>query len=372
MKKRVFFSWAVLVSMIMLFATTVAEGVDMHEGEWEYTSEVVMEGIPFSVPPTTMRQCLSKKDLVPKTDNDKDCVVKNQQTSGNTVRWTIICKDSDGTSEGKGVITYSGNSYKGTIKMTATDKGGSTEQMTMRLTGRYLGPCSKETMAAEEAREKQIKEAEKAGKAAMAKYQKDREESRRKAEAIIAKVKVPNEDRDACVFDTESPKNNKECDSIMGELNLRLGTWKVEKETAAKTGINKKEAFYMVMEPESGEGFLSPGQPLPKHIPLFGCEHDKIVFKRSGNRITWRHKCDYPNKREITGGIVFNGNSYEGGIIETLYSGKEITTMYTHLSGKLVKEGRSFSRAYTSDRDVSDRAKDADNPIRSIKKLFGW
>ncbi len=31
-EKEGFFSWAVLVSMIMLFATTVAEGVDMHEG----------------------------------------------------------------------------------------------------------------------------------------------------------------------------------------------------------------------------------------------------------------------------------------------------------------------------------------------------
>lgn len=375
----------VLLCASFLPAASASEALDMQEGEWEFTTEMTMEGMPFSIPPTKDRQCLTKKDLVPKGEEDKDrnCVVKDQQVSGNTVKWTVICKDKDGTSEGKGTITYSGSNYKGTMKMTQTDKRGNAETMTMKLSGRYLGPCSKETLAAQRERERQISEAEKTGQEAMAKYKKDAEESRRKAEAIIAKVKIPAEDRNACVYNLESPDRNRECDSVMGALNLKGGTWKVEKETATKSAVDKQNSLFMVGDLTSEESYLSPEKPFPRHISFAGCEGEKITVKRSGNKFTWKHKCDYPGKgkttKEIKGGITFNGNSYEGGIIETLYAGKETTTYYTRLAGKLVKEGRSYTaekRSYTSsDRQetVSDKAKDAsDNPVKSIKKLFGW
>jgi len=35
--------------------------------------------------------------------------------SGNKVTWQTVCTDKDGTTEGEGEITYSGNSYQGTM-----------------------------------------------------------------------------------------------------------------------------------------------------------------------------------------------------------------------------------------------------------------
>lgn len=145
MKRRNFFRIfrTVFFCTTILLTASASEGLDMREGEWEHTAEMVMEGMPFLIPPTKIRVCLTKKDPVPVSEEDKDCIVKDHTISGNTVRWSVICKDKDGTSEGKGAITYSGSSYKGTIKMTMTDKKGATEQMTFKLSGKYLGPCTK-------------------------------------------------------------------------------------------------------------------------------------------------------------------------------------------------------------------------------------
>jgi hypothetical protein len=130
---------------------------------------------------------------------------------------------------------------------------------------------------------------------------------------------------------------------------------------------------------ESEERVLKPQYPPVMHISSVGCGGEKIAIKRGKDNLTWRHKCDYPDSgegkitREIKGGIVFNGDSYDGGIIETVFSGKHhATTTYTKLTGKLLGD-RAYTvprRAYTPS-DRSDKAKDAVNPVRSIKKLFG-
>lgn len=385
MKRRKFFRifGVVLVCAAILLTASASEGMDMQEGEWEHTAEMVMEGMPSLMPPTKTHGCLTKKDLVPEGKKDKDCMVKDQKMSGNTVRWTVICKDKDGTSEGKGVITYSGSSYKGTIKMTVTDKKGSTESMTMKMSGKYLGPCTKETIAAKKERERQVSEAKKKGEQAhkqadkmMAKQQQTQKDERRNAEALIAKVKVPKEDKNACVF--------KECERAMGELNLKEGIWKIEKQSASKTKDSIGQNIFSLGKSESTESRLSPEVPLG--IRIGECTGKETVIKRSGNKLTWNYKCDYSqgdlkNTKAVKGGITFNGNSFDGGAIETSYAktnGMETTTTtYTKLSGTVLK-GRAYTsqkRSYTSSgrETASDKVKEGiDNPVKSIKKIFNW
>lgn len=133
----------VLISAVIMLSAAGLEAVNMQEGEWETVTEMVMEGMPFPMPPTKMNTCITKKDMIPRSENDKNCTFKDQQISGNIVRWHVVCKDSEGTSDGRGEITYSGKSYKGTIKMTVTDKKGASSRMTMKMSGKHLGPCSK-------------------------------------------------------------------------------------------------------------------------------------------------------------------------------------------------------------------------------------
>ncbi len=138
---------AAVVSFGFVPSLSAAE-VNMQEGNWETTMEMKMEGMPFPMPPVTSKvtQCITKKDLVPKTaKKDQKCDVKEQKITGNKVTWKMICVDKNGTMEGQGEITYAGNSYQGTVKnkMIKKDKPGQAMTSTMKMNGRRLGACTK-------------------------------------------------------------------------------------------------------------------------------------------------------------------------------------------------------------------------------------
>ncbi len=431
--------FAVFSLVIILFAAPLY-AVDMQEGEWETITEMVMEGMPFSMPPTKMRQCITKKDLVPKGEEDKNCVFKEQKATGNTVRWTVVCKDKDSTSEGKGEIIYSGRNYRGSIQMTVTEKGSAPDRITMKISGKYLGPCTKETIAAEKEMKKQISEAEagakkgmKEGEAMMkeaearmaqnkkdeeariAQMKKDEEENRRRAETIIAKVRVPDESADACIFYEDYPERNKKCDSKMGELNLKAGKWETFSEKAARRHTQSKDhnvQEFSTVKATSGIVCLTREWPLygvgseDKREPALCGGGRQIAIKRSGNKLTWKYQCsgavtDGSAITEGKGGVTFSGDSYEGGIIVKTStkadwdSSTKTEYTYTSLSGRLIDGrlidgrfsderfsddagGRCAGRAFTTTVERSrtsgkETEKDAaENPVKSIKKLFGW
>jgi hypothetical protein len=134
----------VLFAFILLCAgaTALSAGVDMKEGEWEVSTETTMTMGTMSMPPQAGKSthCLTREDLVPKTekDKDKDCKIVKQKVTGNKVSWRMECKKA----EGEGEISYSGTTYKGFFKM-KTVEGGETMTMNTKLAGKYLGPCPK-------------------------------------------------------------------------------------------------------------------------------------------------------------------------------------------------------------------------------------
>ena len=117
--------------------------VDMKEGMWEHAMEVKMEGMP-GVPamPFTTTQCMTKKDLVPKSsENEGNCKILEQKTIGNKVVWKARCLEKDSTIESEGDITYNGTTYSGTQKTKITEKGGQTMTSTAKMKGRRIGDC---------------------------------------------------------------------------------------------------------------------------------------------------------------------------------------------------------------------------------------
>lgn len=139
---------AAAVIVFIIIPIAVIAKVNMQEGNWETTMESKMEGMPFPMPPVTSRvtQCITKKDLVPKTaGKDQMCGIKDQKVSGNKVFWRMVCVDKKGIMEGQGEITYAGNSYQGTVKTRMTTKERPIEVMTstMKMQGCRLGTCPK-------------------------------------------------------------------------------------------------------------------------------------------------------------------------------------------------------------------------------------
>ena len=144
--KRLTAAAAVVVFSIVPIAS-FAE-VNMQEGNWETTMEMKIEGMPVPMPPivSKVQQCITKKDLVPKTANkEQKCDIKSQKVLGNKVSWNMVCEDKNGTMESQGEITYAGNSYQGVVKTKTTtrDRPGKPMTSSMKMMGKRLGPCSK-------------------------------------------------------------------------------------------------------------------------------------------------------------------------------------------------------------------------------------
>ena len=128
----------------LLSAAAHAQAPNLKEGMWEITAKMDMPGIPAGMPPQTIRQCLTKKDLenpqrMAPTGPDKGCQVSDYRMQGNTATWSLACKGGDEI-RGSGSMTFSGTSYTGVTKM-SMNQGGTTHNMTMLYSGKHVGDC---------------------------------------------------------------------------------------------------------------------------------------------------------------------------------------------------------------------------------------
>jgi hypothetical protein len=123
---------------LFLAGGVAAGGVDMQDGQWEITTTIDMPGMPMRMPPMTMTQCITQQDLIPPNEQpDSECEVTSNQINGNTVTWSIVCSGEGGNTRGDGQITYHGDRFEGSMKMSMPE--GMT--MTNRMSGRRIGPC---------------------------------------------------------------------------------------------------------------------------------------------------------------------------------------------------------------------------------------
>ncbi len=132
-----------MLCMGAFFVSTPVRAVDMKEGMWEHTMEVKMEGMS-GVPavPFTTTHCMTKKDLVPQSsENKENCKILEQKAIGNKVVWKIRCVEKDSVIESEGDITYNGTTYSGSQKTKITEKGGQVMTSTAKMKGRRLGDC---------------------------------------------------------------------------------------------------------------------------------------------------------------------------------------------------------------------------------------
>jgi hypothetical protein len=142
------------VPAMLLAATLAVPAVAlaaMEEGNWEVTMKMEMVGMPFAMPPMTVNQCVTKKDLVPDmSQRDENCIVKDQKVVGDTVSWKMECKGREGTMEGEGRIKYAGKTYDGEMQARMTRSG---QPMTVKYTmqGKHTGACRADSKKAKRA-----------------------------------------------------------------------------------------------------------------------------------------------------------------------------------------------------------------------------
>ncbi|MGH6644823.1 MAG: DUF3617 domain-containing protein [Solimonas sp.] len=158
------------MKMIILLATAgllgaaqAASAAGIHEGRWAYTMTMDMPGMPampkvdasklppgMNLPQRTangismnFEHCVTNADLVPKNDAQDRCKVTRMDRQGDTVNWASICDSPQGKMEATGTATYSGDTMTSTTHMTGTDARGKPIDMTQKISGRYVGACTK-------------------------------------------------------------------------------------------------------------------------------------------------------------------------------------------------------------------------------------
>ena len=121
----------------------------MKAGLYETKMDMEIPGMPAGMgkQSMTMQNCVSQQDIEQgqvgkgKDKNMPDCEVKNFKMSGNTATYTTVCKgEMEMTADNR--ITFRDNGYSMEMK-TAMKQGGQVMNMSQKMEGRYLGPCTK-------------------------------------------------------------------------------------------------------------------------------------------------------------------------------------------------------------------------------------
>jgi hypothetical protein len=140
---------SVILSIVGSLVWINNASAEVKEGQWEITTKAEIKGLPVQIPATTttMKQCITKKDMVPKPDKQpkgQECTMKDQKVTGDTVTYTMECKSDKSTMVTSGKMTYKGDSFDGTSDTTVQNKGQPEMKITNTMSGKYLGPCPKE------------------------------------------------------------------------------------------------------------------------------------------------------------------------------------------------------------------------------------
>ena len=105
---------------------------------WDTSSQMVMEGMPFSMPPNKLKLCLPRVQTQPPPGGDSSCVNSNFVRSGNKATWDMTCT-GERPMTGTGEMTYDAQgNYTGAIH--ATSEGMT---ITINIAGTKIGTCDK-------------------------------------------------------------------------------------------------------------------------------------------------------------------------------------------------------------------------------------
>jgi hypothetical protein len=140
------------LSVAILACCATAQAAERKEGNWEVRVNMEMVGMPMKMPPQTVNQCVTKKDLVPDmSQRDQNCIVKEQKVVGDTVTWKMQCSGKQGTMDGEGRIKYGADSYDGDMSMNIVQPGAPAMSIKYAMHGKWTGPCSAESKKAKRA-----------------------------------------------------------------------------------------------------------------------------------------------------------------------------------------------------------------------------
>jgi len=121
----------------------------MKPGMWEITTRMDMPGMPYKMPPMTLKHCVTPEMLAKdhglgeqKSPPGSHCERTRMNISGNHAEWAVSCTGQTSVT-GNGTVTWdSADSYHGESHLTM-QMNGHTTNMTQTMQGKRLGDCRK-------------------------------------------------------------------------------------------------------------------------------------------------------------------------------------------------------------------------------------
>jgi len=118
-----------------------AWALDFEPGQYEITSKIDMPGMPATIPPQTIIQCMTDQDPVPNSNlENQDCKITNMKQTKTTVSWELECVQQGQKMTSTGQMTYKGDAFEGTIQTNLGPNAGNMV-MTTVITGKRLSNC---------------------------------------------------------------------------------------------------------------------------------------------------------------------------------------------------------------------------------------
>jgi hypothetical protein len=131
-----------LLLAALFYVAGATAAPNLKDGMWEITGKMEMPGMPMAIPPTTHTQCLSSKDVVPqKLEKNQDCKITSLKTEGDSVSWSMQCRNKEAAMDSTGKVTYKSDSMNGSMTMNIKESAQGAMQVTYRMSGRRIGDC---------------------------------------------------------------------------------------------------------------------------------------------------------------------------------------------------------------------------------------
>ena len=135
---------AAAVALAAAASPAAAQTSPMRPGQWEVTMQMEMPGMPMQMPAMKNARCVTQQEIdspnrgLPSgSKNPNDCKMSDYKVSGNVVTWTMACTGQQPMT-GSGELKFNGDTYDGLVKMMMDQ-----QQMTMKMSGKRLGDCTK-------------------------------------------------------------------------------------------------------------------------------------------------------------------------------------------------------------------------------------
>lgn len=143
--------------LVLILATALAvpppagaAELPMQPGMWEISTRMEMTGMGGSMPPQTVRRCVTAAEVQdlegavpappPGGNGSMSCDLTDVQRRGDGLRWTMLCT-GESRMTATGEVRYdSPEHYTGRVEMQGTMQGQAI-RMTQEVEGRRVGDC---------------------------------------------------------------------------------------------------------------------------------------------------------------------------------------------------------------------------------------